>query len=190
MMQETKRLFAAVKIEPSEGFLNIYGQIKRRLGNERITWVNVNNMHLTVKFFGDTYVHQIPAIDQCLKEATETINNFELRIRNTGIFGSRYQPRVIWFGIETGNSLQELFLKVNAQLEKISIYPDRQNFVPHLTIGRIKEIRDKNTFQNVVDEFREHDSGAQQIDEFILYESILRREGPLYIPVQRYGLGE
>ncbi len=187
-MQGTKRLFAAVKIQSQEGFLTTFNRIKKALSQERITWVNIDNMHLTIKFFGDTYIDQIPAIDQCLKAATSKIKPFELEICNTGMFGSKYQPRVIWFGIEDGNQLQNLFLKVSEQLKSIGIYPDRQNFVPHLTIGRIKEIRNKKAFQQVLGDYGEHHAGRQHIDELVLYESILRREGPLYIPVHRYSL--
>lgn len=185
-MAPSKRLFAAVKIQPSEGFLKIYNQIHQGLRNERITWVNPNNMHLTIKFFGETSTDQIPAINNCLKTAAATFRQFDLEVKNTGMFGSRYDPRVIWFGIDDGNQLQELFLMVSKQLETIGILPDRQNFVPHLTIGRIKELRDKKGFQQVLDQYRVHSSGRQTIGELVLYESVLRREGPLYFPLHKY----
>jgi RNA 2',3'-cyclic 3'-phosphodiesterase len=189
-MQNTKRLFAAVKIHPSSGFLSIYSNIKSAIRHERITWVNPAAMHLTIKFFGETLTSQIPAIDNCLRNSTIGFKTFDLEIKNTGMFGSRYQPRVIWFGIEDGNSMNKLFEAVTEQLKTIGILPDRQNFVPHLTIGRIKEIRDKRNFQQVLERYRGHNSGKQTIHEMILYESILRREGPEYIPIHRYNFTE
>ncbi len=185
-MQETKRLFTAVNIQPSGAFLQVYNGIRQSLKHERITWVNPTHMHLTIKFFGDTFTHQIPAIDQCLQTAADSTTQFNLEIKNTGMFGSRYDPRVIWFGIEAGNHLQILFSKVGEQLKTIGIHPDRQNFIPHLTIGRIKELKDSKGFQQVLEEFRTHDSGSQRMQEMILYESILQREGPMYIPVHTY----
>ncbi len=189
-MQHSKRLFAAVKIHPSDGFLNIYNSIKSALRHERITWVNPANMHLTIKFFGETHVQDIPHIDRCLAAASARVKVFDLEIKNTGMFGSRYQPRVIWFGIDDEGHLKQLFFETAEQLKTIGIYPDRQNFVPHLTIGRIKEIRDKRNFQEVLDMYREHNSGEQTIHELVLYESILRREGPEYIPIHSYKLKE
>lgn len=185
-MAQSKRLFAAVNIHPAESFLNIFNQIKQALRNERITWINTSSIHLTIKFFGETFTDQIPTIDTCLKAATDSFQQFELEVKNTGMFGSKYDPRVIWFGIEDGNQLQQLFLRVSAELKTIGILPDRQNFVPHLTIGRIKELRDKKGFQRVLDQYKEHASGKQIISQMILYESILRREGPLYIPLHKY----
>jgi RNA 2',3'-cyclic 3'-phosphodiesterase len=185
-MQNTKRLFAAIKIHPSDDFLTIYNQIKSALRHERITWVNPAAMHLTIKFFGETLTSQIPDIDKCLKQACSTIKPYELEIKNTGMFGSRYEPRVIWFGIEDGNAMQTLFHEAGRHLETIGIFPDRQNFVPHLTIGRIKEIKDKRNYQEVLEKYREHNSGRQTIHELILFESILHREGPVHIPVHIY----
>lgn len=187
-MQNTKRLFAAIKIHPSDDFLTIYNQIKSALRHERITWVNPAAMHLTIKFFGETSTSQIPAIDKCLQQACSIIKPFSLEIKNTGMFGSRYEPRVIWFGIEDGDAMQILFHEVSRHLKTIGIFPDRQNFVPHLTIGRIKEIKNKRNYQEVLDKYREHNSGSQAIRELVLFESILHRDGPVYLPVHIYQL--
>jgi len=189
-MHDSKRLFAAVKIHPSDEFLEIYNQIKTSLRHERITWVNPAAMHLTIKFFGETAVNQIPAISECLKQAVKDVRRFDLEVKNTGMFGSRYEPRVIWFGIEDGNAMQELFRSVSTQLKSIGIMPDRQNFVPHLTIARIKEIRNKQIFQLVLEQYRTHESGKENIKELILYESILQREGPIYKPLEIFGFIE
>ncbi len=187
-MPESKRLFVAVKIQPSADFLKVYNQIKSALRSERITWVNPANMHITIKFFGETSVHQIAAIDECLTKATKSFKAFQISVKKTGMFGSRYDPRVLWFGIEDGNAMSVLFERVSEELKTIGIHPDRQNFVPHLTIGRIKEIRDKKKYQQTLELYREHDSGCQVIDEVTLYESLLRREGPVHTPLKNYRL--
>jgi 2'-5' RNA ligase len=77
---------------------------------------------------------------------------------------------------------------VHASLVSIGYEPDRQNLVPHLTLGRIKEITDKKNFQSVVDTFRDLSSGEMPVREFVLYESILKKEGPIYIPLKRFEL--
>ncbi|MDZ4205302.1 MAG: RNA 2',3'-cyclic phosphodiesterase [Bacteroidales bacterium] len=183
---KTKRLFAAIKIQASEDFCKIYHQIKLALMHDYITWVQTENMHLTLKFFGETPVDEIPAIDQCLKLASGGIKSFDIRIRQTDIFGSVYDPRVIWFGLEAGSSLQGLYHSISEHLKTVGIFPDRQNYVPHLTIGRIKKIADKRLFQQIVDQFKNCDLGKQKISELVLYESILRHEGPSYNALHRY----
>ncbi|HNX44183.1 MAG TPA: RNA 2',3'-cyclic phosphodiesterase [Bacteroidales bacterium] len=183
-----KRLFAAIKINPSAGFTATVNSLVSELRYERIKWVETGNMHLTLKFFGETEEKRIPAINAALKAAASKTPAFTLRIGRTGIFGSRYDPRVIWFGIDPEPTLQQLAADVFAELEKAGWEPDRQNFVPHLTIGRIKELKDRLLFQDVIQKYRETFIQEQPVYEVILYESILQREGPQYIALQKFPL--
>ena len=64
--------------------------------------------------------------------------------------------------------------------EAIGWEHDRQNFVPHLTIGRIKDVPDKHLFQSIIDMHKKTWMQEIQVREFHLYESTLTREGPVY----------
>jgi 2'-5' RNA ligase len=178
-----KRLFAAIKIHPSTRFINVLNEISSSLRHERIKWVEPENMHLTLKFFGETDEEQIPAIILALQTAVSISKPFILKIAKTAIFGSRYDPKVIWFGIEKHPALDNLAKNIFTELQKCGWQPDRQNFVPHLTIGRIREIKDKQLFQKIISNFSTLEIQEEVVTEIILYESILRREGPLYIKV-------
>lgn len=183
-----KRLFAAIKIHPSPEFSSIVRSITSDLKHERIKWVELHNMHLTLKFFGETEETRVPAIYKALTAATANTDSFTLHINRTGIFGSRYDPRVIWFGIDPEPGLQKLAGNVFGNLQQAGWEPDRQNFVPHLTIGRIKELKDKTLFQQVIARYREVNIQDQYVSELILFESILRREGPEYIALRKFPL--
>ena len=175
-----KRLFAAIKIHPSANYIKLFNEITSSLRHERIKWVEPDNMHLTLKFFGETNENKIPAIRQALETAVAKSNPFTLLVADTGIFGSRYDPRVIWFGIKKQAELEMLAKNIFTELEKCGWEKDRQNFVPHLTIGRIKEIKDKPLFQKIIGKYNTVDIQEENVSEISLYESILRREGPLY----------
>jgi RNA 2',3'-cyclic 3'-phosphodiesterase len=178
-----KRLFAAIKIHPSARYISLFNEITFSLRHERIKWVEPENIHLTLKFFGETDEKQIPAIIQALETAIVNSKPFTLKITYTGIFGSHYAPKVIWFGIEKRAELDKLAKNIFTELEKCGYQPDRQNFVPHLTIGRIKELKDKSLFHQIIHKYNEADIQDENVTEIILYESILRREGPMYIKV-------
>jgi 2'-5' RNA ligase len=178
-----KRLFAAIKIHPSPRYISLFNEITLSLRHERIKWVEPSNMHLTLKFFGETDEAKIPAICQALESAVALSKPFTLKISNTGIFGSRYDPKVLWFGIENQNELEELARNIFTELAKYGWEQDRQNFVPHLTIGRIKELKDKPLFQKNISKYTSVEIQDENVTEIILYQSILRREGPLYINV-------
>jgi len=178
-----KRLFAAIKIHPSASYISLFNEISSSLHHERIKWVEPSNTHLTLKFFGETDETKIPAIRQSIETAVAQSKPFTLKIANTGIFGSRYDPKVIWFGIEQNSELENLVLNIFTELAKCGWEQDRQNFVPHLTIGRIKELKDKPLFQKIVGKYNTIEIQEENVTKIILYESILRREGPLYVEV-------
>lgn len=178
-----KRLFAAIKIHTSARYISLFNEISSSLRHERIKWVEPENMHLTLKFFGETDDAKIPSICQALKTAVARSKPFTLKISNTGIFGSHYDPKIIWFGIEQQDELENLARNIFTELAKCGWEADRQNFVPHLTIGRIKELKDKPLFQKIIGKYNTVEIQEENVTEIILYESILRREGPLYVNV-------
>jgi 2'-5' RNA ligase len=183
---ENLRLFVAIKIDPTDQFETTYGFLKQALDFNIIKWVDLQNIHLTLKFIGDTNPEELLHIKEALAGACEGIKPFELKIANTGVFGSNYNPKVIWFGIDQNEMLQKLAQNISSNLETVGILGDRQNFVPHLTIGRIREIKDKKYFQQLMGRFHEVELQNQQVVGFELYESILRREGPIYNVIETF----
>ncbi len=178
-----KRLFAAIKIHPSASYIRLFNEISSSLRHERIKWTQPENIHLTLKFFGETDETKIPAICLALESALAQSETFTIKIANTGIFGSRYDPKVIWFGIEKQDELENLARNIFAELAKCGWEADRQNFVPHLTIGRIKGLKDKPLFQQIISKYNTVEIQEENVTEIILYESILLREGPMYVNV-------
>jgi len=175
-----KRLFAAIKVHPSEEYIRLFNEISSSLSHERIKWVKPENMHLTLKFFGQTDEKQILLITKAMEIGVATSKPFTLKIVNTGIFGSHYDPKVIWFGIDMRDELDILAKNIFDELRKSGWQQDRQNFIPHLTIGRIKELKDKSLFQQILSKYNAVEIQEEIVTEIILYESILHREGPLY----------
>jgi len=183
-----KRLFAAIKVQPSDEFTRVYFNLRKELSYEKIKWVNPDNVHITLKFFGETPEEKIPAINKSLTAASLGVGPFSIRIENTGIFGSSYRPKVIWFGIEDGGAISGLAGNIFEELEKAGWENDRQNFVPHLTIARIKHLKDKNRFQKVIGGFRGRFIQESEINSFHLFESILHQDGPEYRVVETFDL--
>ena len=183
-----KRLFIAIKTEPGKNFIESLHQLQSHLSQERIKWVEEQNIHVTLKFLGDTETKKIPLIQYALSEVLNKRQEFTIQLLNLGIFGSRYDPRVVWTGIEPYLEIVSLMQSVHQSLIPVGFEPDRQNLVPHLTLGRIKEIKDKPRFQKIIDQFREISSLPIPINEVFLFESILKKEGPVYIPLKVFPL--
>ncbi|MBN1340389.1 MAG: RNA 2',3'-cyclic phosphodiesterase [Bacteroidales bacterium] len=181
-----KRLFAAVKFIPGDSLLSSFLRLKTALRNEKITWVDPNNLHVTLKFFGETDTDLIPGIIHELEAVARKHSPFHVKIKDQGFFGSAYKPRVIWFGIESSTGFIRLGNDVMDAAEKAGFGRDRQNFVPHLTIGRIKFLSNTAFFRDTIGGHQPGVLLETEVKSFILYESILRPQRPEYIPLREF----
>ena len=181
-----KRLFAAVKIHPEKDFLDQFHRLQSLLQREKIKWVEDHNIHITLKFFGETEENRIPEITNVLHSVATSTHPFEISLQKLGIFGSSYNPKVIWIGIHPYAELAETMRRLQTGLKLTGYEPDRQNLVPHLTLGRIKYLSDRSYFQQTIDEYKNISSVSQQVNSFHLFESILKREGPVYISLKEF----
>ena len=182
-----KRLFLAVKIK-DEMVSSVLDSMKSKLGLEKITWVNPALLHLTLKFFGDTEEKMIPDICNCIKKALENQTAINITTGNIRLFGSSYQPKVIWFGVKDEGKLAVIVKKLNEQLLSINIKPTSENFVPHITAARIRQLKDKKYFQSIIDQHQQDFFHQETIEQVILYESKLERTGPVYKVVETFSL--
>jgi len=183
-----KRLFVAIRIIPDKEFLRLIHSLETSLKYEKIKWVEDHNIHITLKFFGETEEKKIPGITAVLRNVASASKAFSFSLKNLGIFGSSYDPRVVWVGIEPYDELVTLINKLYQELKPLGFEPDRQNLVPHLTLGRIKNLKDKSLFQQTIDRFKSISSEALKVDSFILFESILKKEGPTYRSLELFPL--
>ena len=151
-----KRLFIAINILPQQELLKVYNEVKKRCYAGKIKWVDTELFHLTLKFLGDTQEDLIESVSNVLDKISNETDCFTFDIKGLGIFGSSYRPRIIRADIENDKSLKILGNSILSGLEKIGFSRDRQNFVPHITLGRIKYVQDKRLLQEVISEFSTH----------------------------------
>jgi 2'-5' RNA ligase len=187
-IMKTKRLFAAIKVQPDPNLISIYNNLKSALRHEKINWVSEKNIHITLKFFGETPEDKIDEICEVFDNIAARHQPFNLTLENIGIFGSSYEPRVIWFGMAKSEAVEKLAEEVLLRLKTIGFEPDGQHFRPHLTIGRIKQIISKKQFQQTIDTFKNTFIQDVQVDDFELIESILKPQGPVYQVIESFNL--
>ena len=186
-----KRLFLAIPIKTDDnGFIPLLEGLRRQLAHEkRINWVKPEHIHLTLKFIGNTPNEDIPKIIDGVGEMLRSHKSFTMDFNRTGIFGSRYAPRVLWLGMQkTPQELYDLEEDTLSTFDKLGYLRDRQNFVPHITLGRIKELCEKQYFQKVVAATEQKSYIKQDVNEIILFQSILRPEGAFYKEIKKFEL--
>ena len=181
-----KRLFIAVKLIPNDNLLKIYYSLRKVLQYDRIRWVPPDNFHLTLKFLGDTPDEKISTISEVMNSTVTSSRVLDLELNNAGVFGSKYKPRVIWFGVNENKHMQKLSIEIINNLHDAGFPKDSQNFIPHLTIGRITKIIDKRLFNNEMDKLRNVFLQKVIIERVILFESILTSNAPLYNEIKSF----
>ena len=178
-----KRIFIAVKTEPSSEFMNMYKSMKALLGGEKITWVNMDSIHLTLVFLGDTEDDMITAAGIVMKQKCTGYGEFCFSISGTGVFRSFREPRVIWVGITDSGRLIELQNQIAGGLRDAGFKIEDREFSPHITLGRIKAIKNPEALKSAVAHYNDKFFQEVKIGEVILFESILKPTGPVYHPL-------
>lgn len=166
------------------------GRVRRITGQERqLRWVAPENLHITLKFLGETPSAKIMSVMRALKGASEKVEPFTLQVRGTGGFPSLASARVLWAGISQGaDQIQELSSRVESALVPLGFERESRGFSPHVTLARARQepVRGLDrALKGIVQEV----FGEYQVLEFCLVESHLSPSGPQYKTLERFGFG-
>jgi 2'-5' RNA ligase len=183
-----KRTFIAVKIEAGDQLAEIFSMVRSEFRNDSIKWVDINQMHLTLAFLGDTGEETINQVSSMLKKSCTGFGEINFTISGLGVFRNINDPRVIWAGIETSEKLSELFNIIKRGLESIGITTEERQFKPHLTVGRVKRLKNRISLEQLIEQYNQTKFQEVSIREVVYYQSILQQEGPLYAPIMVAGL--
>jgi 2'-5' RNA ligase len=178
-----KRIFIAIKTEPEETFQRMYASLRAALGNENITWVSPENIHLTLVFLGEIEEERIKIAGIVLKQKCTGFGEFVIRLSGTGVFRNLNEPKVLWLGIENPDRLIMLSDLINTGLKDTGFKIEDHPFNPHITLGRIKFIKNKEILRSAIARYQDIFIQEVHVRDVILYESILKPEGPIYRPI-------
>jgi 2'-5' RNA ligase len=183
-----KRIFIAHKIVPEAGFERILASVKSELADEKIKWSSPENIHITLLFIGDTKEESVERIDSVLNKICKGYGCFDLVIRGLGVFRNIADPRIIWAGVDESSQLTKLNKLITGSLRVTGINFEDRPYNAHITLGRIKLFEDKSKLKLLTDRYRQTEIQKLKVSEVILYESILKPEGPVYKPLGIYKL--
>ena len=175
-----KRLFIAIDVELCEPFQNLTQQLQLALRNDDIVWVKSDLQHLTLRFLGETPDTKIEPLVNVLTILAKDTHPFELKLDKMGAFGSKYAPDTLWYGFSEFSLLKNLFEQMEKELAQIGFQENYGNFVPHITVGRIKKIDNKKRFWETFEKLQPHFSQTIPICQLRLMQSKLTTEGPHY----------
>jgi len=185
------RCFIAIEI-PVEVKNSISEAISplKKLGQDSVKWVRPENIHLTLKFLGNTPEDRLKSIEAALTRACMGMNPIEGEIKGAGAFPNPGRPSVLWVGLECPPALLELKERIESELGALGFEPDDRPFSPHLTVGRVKRgMRlPKRRLFAAIEQLESTSFGTIDIREIALMKSDLRPGGPVYTRIFSAGL--
>lgn len=187
------RLFIAIEL--AEEIKTEIEKIVNRLRGADcdVKWVRREGMHITLKFLGEVEEGRKDKIQDILVRIAGVTAPFKVSFRGIGAFPDAWQkrPRVIWIGIEDGyEELKDLAEKLGVCLAELNFSEEKRVFSPHLTLGRVRSGRGIEELKKAMAEQEKFILPELNVNEIILMQSILKREGAEYRKVMSPKLQE
>ncbi len=183
------RLFVAIPLPPPTD-----QEVKAVLTNLEslrwpVRWVQHDNLHLTLKFFGEVVPDRLDIIAEMLEFAIERVPPISLTITEGRAFPNLGHARVIRLEVEAGAELEVLQDRIERGGERIDFQPEGRPFNPHVTLGRVRE---GHRLPASAGQHLETISALPAVlaSRIVLFESELTPRGPRYVPRHELVLGQ
>lgn len=133
------RLFIAFEV--SEEARNYLSYLQTHLPKDA-TLNLAKDFHLTLKFLGDVDADKVDKIKAALTNVDFT--KFTAKTSRLGVFPDENLIRVVWAGLEPKETIVGLQQEIENNLS--DLFPKDTRFHPHLTLARVKSVKDKKAF--------------------------------------------
>jgi 2'-5' RNA ligase len=173
------RAFMAVEVNTE--LVDKIVEIQKTLAeaNALVKFVEAENLHFTFKFLGDITQEKAEIITNMAEDKIAEYSPFDINIKGTGVFPNLGYIRVIWLGVENPEKFSKMQEDFDQEFVKMGFKKER-SYTPHLTIGRVKGVQNKELLVSMVKELQDVDIGTMKVDRLILKESDLTPVGPIY----------
>ncbi|HCY43138.1 MAG TPA: RNA 2',3'-cyclic phosphodiesterase [Prolixibacteraceae bacterium] len=179
-----KRLFIGIPVQSANAAnLAETWRNDRELNDNRFSWTNPENWHITLFFLGDTAVSEIDLLWRLIDASFGETRAFNTELNGVGVFPDTGNPKVLWIGLKDIQHLLPAREKLGELLMQNGFAFDNKPLKPHLTLGRIKSLQNRQVFEELLKDYGEFLFDNVTIDQIVLYESILTQQGPVYKPL-------
>ncbi len=193
-MPEHFRLFVAISVPDAikSTLQDVQVELQRRLPEGSIRWTPRDQIHLTLRFFGNVLVEYLADLKPRLEAACAISAPMRLRASGLGVFPERKPPRVLWVGVQDDlNQLAALQSAVVGATCDFGEKPDDRPFSAHLTLGRIKQLRPREgaALRQFIPREASRLCGEWAVNHLELIQSQLGPAGAKHSVIATYPLG-
>jgi len=174
------RAFIAVDVECGQVLRDAIMELERF--GRALKPVSPENIHITLKFLGQTEESAVPELEEVMRKAVEGVQPFEVRLVGSGVFPNVRTARVVWVGMEGAEPLNKVVTDLEDGCVPLGFGRDKHAFSPHLTLARVRE-----GFRADLADFLKNSQGKHfgsfTVDVIRLKKSVLTPSGPIYSDV-------
>lgn len=182
-MAEKKLTRAFIAIDFSDEVIKEIARVQELVGKTKFSGkiTELENLHLTLKFLGEIDEKKVENARK--KLSLVKFEKTRLKLGEIGTFSVRGKPKIVWVKIE-GKGIYDLQKKIDSTLK--DDFKPEERFMGHLTIARIKYVKDKKAFLEHIKSIHVKPI-AFELANFKLKKSELGIIGPTYSDIEVYG---
>ena len=174
------RVFLAIEMN-SKAVVERLVEVQKKimLCGASVKIVEPENLHFTIKFFGEMSEKEVEQAWRRLKDMD--VQPPRVTYRGLGVFPSYSRISVIWVGVDHKGSefLSIIAREVENRLGGLST-GDKKPFHPHITIARVRSSRPGDRLVDLIQSFRDTIFGDDVLVSLKMKRSELTYTGPIY----------
>lgn len=189
-------LRAFISIEPPDELRKQIAALQKSLDatlkSEFVKWTNPKQIHLTLRFIGEMPEADAKKVLTGMRKACKEFKPFHLHLGGLGAFPDIQRPSILWTGVSGDvEALKSLVNQINHEISGVIGMPELQQYMPHLTIGRVKELPAAKLKRLTAACLAEplHLHGCVDVKSVRLMKSALGKSGAVHTAVGEVKLG-
>ena len=161
-----------------------------RSEGDGVKWVAPGNIHLTLRFLGDTDESLVPKISGLIDKIGREFSAVETVLDRLGAFPNLRKPRVFWIGVGSDDdNLAKIARQIELKVRELRFQKEKKGFRAHLTLGRV---RHPDRVKNLAAFLEDYQLAPIPVlfDRIVLFKSTLTPRGPIYDRLHTTMLGQ
>lgn len=154
-----------------------------RAAQGQLTLVDLELLHTTLKFLGETDEALMPEIVALVEKSVAGTPPTTVTLRGTGAFPEGKRIRVVWVGLEGAGPFASIAATLDREMEALGFPPEGRRWQPHVTVARVKGGRNLERVRAAIAAHADEEFGDVRVDGIRLKRSVLTPRGPEYTTV-------